>query len=195
MVDDVSCFDEQLKAAPRDDTAPADVDDDLRCVDEQLKAAPRKDTAPAASEKVIVYIAIAGDSHPDLLDREYFGTHGYIPAWEDSHDAVEALQKHLYGTIKITQYKYTVYKFSIVPGTFYMRPDKYHKVMLKLFFPLPLHREVPEASLQQVWRKKYQETYPYPHKWVWTCNFMENIHVDATYRGMLVLNPSSGRFI
>ena len=79
-------------------------DKDPSCLDVLLKAAPRDDTAPAASEKVSVCIALAGDSHPEILDTEYFETHAYIPAWDSIHDAVEALQKHLYGTTKITHY-------------------------------------------------------------------------------------------
>ena len=174
---DLSCLSYQLMAAPCDDTAPAlvgdtppeisdtkKVDVDASCLDLQSIAAPRDGPAPAPT--VSVYIALAGDT-PEILDYEYFHTHGYIPAWGSIRDAVEALQYHLYGTTNVEQYTYTVYKFGIVDNRlFYMRPDKFHAALQKLFFPLPLHNDAPEDSIQNVWLTKYRRRCRYPAKWV-----------------------------
>ena len=125
----------------------------------------------------------------------FSGTHGYIPGWDSMEKAVSALQKHLYGSITPTEYKFMVYNFEIVDGKFYMRSDKFDTAMQKLFFPLPMDINVTECRMQDVWKTKYEKTNRNPKRWNWTCTFIENIRVHQVRCGTLKLDFESGRFI
>ena len=151
----------------------------------QVQAAPQTKTSS-------VYIALAGDTNLEILDMEYFGTHGYIPAWDSMHNAVAALKKHLYGTTTPTEYKYMAYNFELVEGKLYMRPDKFDNRMRKLFFPLPMHNTVTESGMQHVWRTKYMNKARWhAHVWKksyeWDCTFMDSIRVIQVTCGTLRL--------
>ena len=61
-----------------------------------------------------VYLAVSGDIvDTTVLTYECFGTHGYIPSWDTSEAAVDALRCHWYGETKIPLLPFKMYKFRI----------------------------------------------------------------------------------
>ena len=147
-----------------------------------------------------VYLAVSGGiDDTTVLTYEYFGTHGYIPSWDTSEAAVDALRCHWYGETKMPLLPFKMYNFRINCGkdkNLYLRPDKYNRAKTKLFFPLPMSHHIEEKQMQEVWYEKYRKPARWRDRYNWQVNLMCNIMVEHLHHkdGTLEYHEASGQF-